>query len=163
MENKMLRMTLKLTACEKTCFQGSVANRRIWLLLIIICCLIWSLMNMTSNWWKIIVVLTRDAKGVLKGVLRCLLEKNRTSDSTRPSLEDKWVLEGVYMKGGGPALLVGLASVGVLDFTSRLHGKSQPSYTGWLAYSRVTRAITTFILPRNPRNPIFKQTELVKW
>ena len=68
---------------------------------------------MTSNWWKIIVVLTRDAKGVLKGVLRCLLEKNRTSDSTSPSLEDKWVLEGVYMKGGGPALLVGLALVGV--------------------------------------------------
>ena len=60
------------------------------------------------------------------------------------------------------ALRVFHQTVGVLDFTSRLHRKSQPSYTGWLAYSRVTRAITTFIFPRNPRNPIFKQTELVK-
>ena len=40
--------------------------------------------------------------------------------------------------GEGPALLVGLALRG-LDFTLRLHGKSQPSYPD-CSLSRVTRA-----------------------
>ena len=40
---------------------------------------------------------------------------------------------GGCLHGEGPALLVGLALPRGLDFTSRLHGKSQPSYQGWLA------------------------------
>ena len=40
----------------------------------------------------------------------------------------------------GPALLVGLALVRGLDFTSRLHGKSQPSYIRAASLIRVTRA-----------------------
>ena len=39
----------------------------------------------------------------------------------------------------GPALLVGVALLRGLDFTSRLHGKSQPSYPGWFAQP-ITRA-----------------------
>ena len=38
-----------------------------------------------------------------------------------------------YLHGGGPALMVGLAIPRGQDFTSRLHGKSQPSCQGWLA------------------------------
>ena len=41
---------------------------------------------------------------------------------------DKSLLGCLY--GGGPALLVGLALERGLDFTSRLYGKSQPSYPG---------------------------------
>ena len=54
------------------------------------------------------------------------------------ALPDEDLLGSVYMEERGPALLVGLALVRGLDFTSRLHGKSQPSYPGWLAYSQVT-------------------------
>ena len=49
--------------------------------------------------------------------------------------------------GGGPTLVVGLALVSGLDFTSHLHGKSQSSLPG----------LTTFILPRNPETDIYIQ------
>ena len=71
----------------------------------------------------------------------------------------------------GQALLVGLALVRGLDFTSRLHGKSQHSYPGWLCLAE-SSGLTTFIFPRNPESdtcvqvfilyPTHKQTKLVK-
>ena len=50
--------------------------------------------------------------------------------------------------GGGPALLVELALVRELDFTSRLHGKSQRFYQAG-SLSRVTRANYIY-LPTKP-------------
>ena len=60
--------------------------------------------------------------------------------------------------------LVGLTLVRGLDFTSRLHGKSQPGLAGLIE----TPELTTFIYPRNTESdicilyPTPKQTEPVK-
>ena len=50
----------------------------------------------------------------------------------------------ITVYGGGPAPLVqGLALATELDFTSRFHGKSQPSYPGCLAQTSTTFIYST--------------------
>ena len=57
------------------------------------------------------------------------------------------------MEEGQPSWYIGLALVRELDFTSRLHTKSQRSYTRAGSLSRVT----CFIFPGNPESEIWVQ------
>ena len=74
--------------------------------------------------------------------------------------------------GEGPALLVGLALVRRLDFTSRQFTWEKPALLPGLARLAESPGLTTFIFQRNPESdicvqvfilyPTHKQTELVK-
>ena len=117
----------------------------------------------TMKWFVIDVHLNCPYMQIIINILTQIKVRNTEgNDVTKNSSEGKNVLN----------FWVGFTYGGGLDFTSRLHGKSQPSNPG-LARLAESPGLTTFIFPQNPESdfcvqvfilyPTHKQTELVKW
>ena len=110
-----------------------------------------------------ILILLEYNLEILRKTAFCFL-RNISSRYRDNHVFDRWKLDTIscdyfkglkgYLYGEEKALLVGLALLRGLDFTSRFHGKSQPSYTGWLAYSSQPGWLDLFSYDWT-RNPIF--------